>query len=363
MPESLDTRPSAHPKRGGAKATRWLLACVAVLLAVGALFLIANFGGNGDRELSDRVARLQHVVWIGDARPPLSTVKDTITASHDDPALQRALDGVDEAAFDQALVQKHVDGVLAAFKPIGQARTISERLRALEPVRGLRGDYLTATWALYVPDPLQKLAPTLQTAIATVARGLIAGQRAPRVTSFPEPLRRVQNVEVMVLIRRDGRALLWRSARGSSIARSLLTAGQMARRRWIEREQALGGSLDRLLPKLEIEVALLHEDGTLGERNAAFVDRAFTKDHGVAYERRGSWHYLLPDATQHDGHGSAAKAYAKLFEDNGLPAASLERADLRLYRMLVTTLATSPATEASEDDPTRVNSPADVLMP
>jgi hypothetical protein len=231
----------------------------------------------------------------------------------------------------------------------------------LRHVHGLRCDYLTQRESLYVLDPLQTLPESLRQALSTVARGILGGQQTPRMTSFPEPLRRVQNVEVMVLIRRDGRALLWRSARGSSIARALLTAAQMARRRCTEREQALGGSIDRLLPKLEVEVSLLHEDGTLGSRDPAFIDRVFSKQHGVAYERRGSWHYLLPEATTRDGDGSATRAYTKLFEDNGLPSSSLERADVRLYRLVVTKLAVSPPTDTGEDDPAHVDSPDDVL--
>lgn len=339
----------------------WLIAFTAVALTLAAFGIVSRFGHRGDPELGQRVARLHHVVWIGTEAPRLSLDSARFSASTKLADLQRVLEGQQPRALGEWLVQHGIDGLLVAFDPTPNAKTAADQLRSFGRVHGLRGDYLTADWALYLPDPLQSLSPTLQTALATVARGVLEGQRPPRVTSFPEPLRRVRNVEVMVLIKRDHHALLWRSARGSSIARSLLMATQMARRRWSEREQALGGPLDRLLPKLQVEVALLHEDGTLGERDAAFVDRVFTEHHGVAYERRGSWHYSLPEATQRDGKGVASRAFAQLFEDNGLPANSLERDDVRPYRLLVTTLAVSPPTDTGDDDPSRVATPADVL--
>ncbi len=345
----------AAPRPSG----RWI-ALAAVLLSVAAFFAVARFGRQGDPELNQRVSRLSRVVWVGGERPRMSMPKELVNAS-EVVELTRALAAIEPARLTEWLASHGIDGVLAEWDPRAPAATVGSALHRFAHVRGLRGDYLTPRMALYLPDPLQQLSPTLQSALATVARGVLSGQRAPRVTSFPEALRRVQNVEVMVLVRREGRALLWRSARGSSIARALLMASQMARRRWAEREQALGGSLDKQLSSLEVEVALLHEDGTLGDRDPAFIDRVFGKSHGVAYERRGGWHYTLPEATQRDGEGQASRAYAKLLSDNGLPASSLEREDVRLYRLALTTLAVSPPTDTAEDDPARVATPDDVL--
>jgi len=178
--------------------------------------------------------------------------------------------------------------------------------------------------------------------MAMVARRLLEGDRPPRITSFPEPLRRVSHVEVMVLLKQGGRPRLWRSARGSSLGRALVTAATVARERWQERESAMGAPLDEMLPRLSVEVALLLDDGTLGERDAAFVDRVVTAEHGVAYERKGAWRYLLPAATADEGKGHASAAFAALFEDNGLSSDSLGKSDLRPYRLAVATLGESP---------------------
>lgn len=349
---------STAPRPSG----RWI-AVAAIALTVLAFVAVARFGHGGDPELHQRVSRLSRVVWIGDAQPPASLPAKAVVIASEVAELTRALAAKEPALLTQWLAGHAVDGVLVTWDPQRPATNVGGTLRRYAHVHGLRGEYLTPGLALYAPDPLQQLSPTLQQALATVARGVLSGQRAPRVTSFPEALRRVQNVEVMVLVRREGRALLWRSARGSSIARALLMASQMARRRWAEREQALGGPLDHQLPALEVEVALLHEDGTLGDRDGSFIDRVFGKDHGVAYERRGGWHYTLPEATQRDGQGRASQAYAKLLSDNGLPASSLEREDVRLYRLALTTLAISAPTDTGEDDPARVANPDDVLGP
>jgi len=342
----------------------WSIAAGVVLLTLAAMWGLSTFGHRTDPELAHRLSGLHRVAWLGEEQPSFSDSALDLKPATATPAVARALAGDDPLAVPVAMTTEGVDGLLSPLRSspsLSAAKSVAGKLQGFGHVRGLRADYLSSRFALYVPDPLQQLSPDLQSALATVARGVLGGMRAPKVTSFPEPLRQVRNVEVMVLIRRDGRSLLWRSARGSSIARALLVTTQMARRRWSEREQTLGGPLRELLPELEVEVALLHEDGTLGARERAFVDSVFKPEHGVAYERRGGWHYSLPEATQRDGNGAASRAYEKLFADNGLPATTLESPDVRLYRLVVTTLAVSPATESGDDDPARVDSPDDVL--
>jgi hypothetical protein len=184
-----------------------------------------------------------------------------------------------------------------------------------------------------------------------VARSIVEGARPPRISSFPEPLRRLRNVEVMVLLRERGQARLWRSARGSSLARALVTAAVVARQRWEEREQAMGGPLEEALPNITVEVVRLSEDGTLGARSESFVERVFTPEHGVAYERRGTWHYQLP-GTRPDEPGAAYAAYVELFTDNGLEPEALSRSDVRPYRLVATPLAASdPGAGSDEGSP------------
>jgi hypothetical protein len=278
------------------------------------------------------------------------------------PGLAAALDGSDARALVRALEQQHVDALLmvpAATPKAGER--LRDRLHRYEPIAGLRGLQLSPRIALYALEPFEALPAAQRDALAVVARRVVAGERSPQVGSFPEALRRVLPVEVVVLLREGTQPRLWRSARGSSLARALLTASEVARERWQEREQAMGGPLDRLLPRLQVEVALLIDDGTVEDRDPAFIDRVFFPVHGVGYERKGAWRYLLPEDTAELGR--ASRAYRKLFVDDGLPADSFNRHELRLYRMRMAPLAVSPAQPLPDDGLDAPRTPDEVLAP
>lgn len=276
------------------------------------------------------------------------------------PGLDAALDGSDPAPLIAILRDQQVDALL--LRPAQGPRSVSSlraRLHRYEPIEGLRGLQLSPSIALYALEPLASLPAAQRNALAVVARRVVGGERSPQVASFPEPLRRVHPVEVMVLLREGDQARLWRSARGSSLARALLTAAEVARERWHEREQAMGGPLDRLLPRLQVEVSLLIDDGTVALRDPAFIDRVFFPVHGVGYERKGAWRYLLPDDTAE--HGRASAAYRKLFADDGLPVDSFDRHELRLYRLRVYPLAVSPPEPRPDDGLTAPRTPDEII--
>lgn len=257
--------------------------------------------------------------------------------------LQAALDGNDEEALALVLSEEAVGGVLVDGRQPGDLDgNLEQRLRAYGNLSALRGLTLTPVAALYERRRGLMLSEMHGRVLARAARQIVGGARMPRIRAFPEPLRRTRNVEVLIMLRQGSRARLWRSARGGSIARALITAGSVARQRWSEREQAMGGPIDERLPRLTVEVYLLEEDGTLEERGGPFVERVFTPDHGVAFEHRGSWHYLLPEATATRGEGSGVQAFHELFGDAGLPEDSLRREDLRVYRLVARAAGTSP---------------------
>ncbi|MBX3271921.1 MAG: hypothetical protein KF729_16755 [Sandaracinaceae bacterium] len=282
------------------------------------------------------------------------------------PGLVEALAGRDEEALDAALARAGVAGLLVdgrAGADRSEGATLEQRLRAYATTHSLRGVYLTPAAALYVRrGAVYGLEPAMGDVLARAARQIVGGSSTPLVRAFPEPLRRGRNVEVMVLLEQGDRPRLWRSARGGSIARALVTAASVARQRWTERQQAMGGELDERLPRMTVRVYLLEEDGTLGDVSAPFVERVITEDHGVAFEHRGSWHYLLPRATAERGEGSAMRAYAELFDDAGLPADSLGRDELRAYRMVAREVGTSPPT-ASAPAPGEEQGPDALLAP
>jgi hypothetical protein len=135
----------------------------------------------------------------------------------------------------------------------------------------------------------------------------------------------------------------------------------VARKRWYEREQAMGGPLDARLPRLSVEVSLLSDDGTVAEADPVFVDRVFGPEHGVAYERKGAWRYLLPEDTREAGQGRASVAYRQLFEEDGLAPEAMTSPEVRLYRLVVEPLAESPPAPQPPDGLSGVANPDEVL--
>lgn len=329
-----------------------LLAALVAAVVAGALWLresSAQSGGLGSA-LRDRgrVAVLPGSRWL--AREVEGTemvlASEAVTA-----ALAQAAPSGDAPALAEALDAMGAWGLLVDTRPPAPATDVLGRLATYQRTAPLRAVYLTPSEALYTRDLESADAVPDGELLARVARGILEGRSAPPMALFPEPLRRMRSVEVMVLLRAQGTPRLWRSARGSSIARALITACVVARERWHERAQALGGPLDAQLARLDVEVALLHEDGTLSEADPSFIDRVFTPVHGVAFERTRSWRYYLPDATREHGQGSAVKAYEALLVENGHEASVLGEAQLRLYRLVVTSLGRSPAPFGSVSPP------------
>ncbi len=355
-----DTKQVGRPSRGRSRAVRW----GAVLIAIGALFAAVQydlFGLSAHADLQRALAQRGRVAVLDEAR--LNAPGTQLVPAASVPGLSVALEGTRGEAVAKALTAGGVHALWIDPRATHRDKSVASRIARFEHVEGLRGIYLSRRAALYAADPIDALSALDRAALAGVARGLLRGARTPRLSSFPEALRSVQSVEVMVLLLEGEKPRLWRSARGSSLARALLTAASVARQRWIEREQAMGGALDAMLPRMRVEVALLGDDGTLGERDNAFLDRAFGVEHGVGYDDKGAWRYLLPDATREKGKGRASVAYRALMADDGLSEASFEREDLRLYRLFVSTLATSEPEPAPDDGLAPVRAPSDVLAP
>ncbi|MEY4581501.1 MAG: hypothetical protein RL701_6204 [Pseudomonadota bacterium] len=265
------------------------------------------------------------------------------------PPVAAALARADASELARALKETSTQGLLVDPAFVRGRSGLAQQLAGFARLDGLQGAYLARNGALYMLDPVRAWNPELRAGLAAVARRLVAGDAAPRLSSFPLSVRRLDPVEVMVLLRAGDQPKLWRSARGSSFARALLTAAAIARQRWIERSSALGGKLPVVLPTLTVELSLLQDDGEIGTRSQSFIDLVTSLEHGVGYERKGGWQYLLPEAT-HKNERKPSQAYRQLFKDNGLPADSLDQSDLRLYRLAVQQIGISEPTRRADDD-------------
>lgn len=261
---------------------------------------------------------------------------DEALRGSDPEALRRALD---EAGLDALWVEATPEAPWAPELPL------ADRFAAGGVIWGFRGVYLASEGLLYAVDRTEWSKALTGRVLAPVAREILEGRQPPPLDAFPEALARRQPVEVLVLLRGPDGVRLWRSARAESIAEGLNTAALAARKRWDERSETMGGPLEQRLDRLDVEVALLFDDGTLDGRAVSLIDSLVKPLHGVAYEQPARWRYLLPTAT-HDGK-SPTEAFQQLFRDNGLPEESFDRVDLRLYRLRMKTVSVDYGSAAS----------------
>jgi hypothetical protein len=340
-------RPVAHITRFIPRSSRLLsLAGRVALIATVASSFFCNTSTNG-KEI-DQWLKNQGTIAVIDAKDKASfKPSGTHLVSADSvPGLVPALASQNLSHVYDAMARGNVRGLLIEGESqgsLGEKATVKQRVIAYDRIPGMKGIVFSSEASLYIRNPVEEFPASLKQAIAVVARGIIGGAKPPRVTSFSESVQRARDAEVMVILRQGMRERLWRSAKGNSIARALITTCTIARKRWMERENAMGGRLDDLLANMDIDIYLLEDDGTILTRDNRFIDRVLTKEHGIAYQRRGAWRYLLPAATAEAGKGSAVRAYQELFRQNELPLDSLQRKELRLYRLTVTPLAESPA--------------------
>jgi len=264
--------------------------------------------------------------------------------------LEAALAGTQEKAVAELLAREKATAL--GVVP-GQGRGgILGQLAAFQHVSGLRGVVLAPDFAAFTAVREPVLSARESDALAYVARALFRGAREPSLSSFPATLRKVERVEVIVTLSEGGRPLLWRSTRGTSIARAMLTATRVARDRWHESSQSKGGPLEKRLPALDVEVGILSEDGTLVSLQPSFVNQAITKGHGLGFDYRNGWHYLSPSDVAQRGKGKPSAALQALMADQGLGPAALEDPNLRVYRFVPLTLGVSkaPLTGAGSGD-------------
>lgn len=256
------------------------------------------------------------------------------------PAVAAALKGSDPDRLAEALRAAGLRGLwvgVSVDTPTGGELPLADRFASAAVVRGFRGAELTAQGLLYVLDETRWPVAISDRVLARVARRILEGSAPPPMEAFPKELLEAQGVEVLVVLSGGRGPRLWRSARSQSIADGLVTASLAARERWEERSETMGGPLGDRLDQLDVEVALLFDDGTIDPGAVTLIDALVKAQHGVAYEQTARWRYLLPRATR--TAKSPTDAYRTLFRDNGLPEDSFTRRDLRLYRLRMQTVS------------------------
>jgi len=332
----------------GARLVTWVALFGAV---VGAGFWFWGSQGQTDARVCDALARADLRSVITTKGAPLRCAGVRVVT---DAEVGVLLVGKDAAQLAAKLRARRATGV--AVVPGQNSPGVAGQLETLQHVPGLRTVALSPDLVVAMAAPEIALSARDREAVGYVARALFRGAREPSASSFPPALRRVQRVEVMVALSDRSEPRLWRSARGTSIARALLTATRVARERWRERESTMGGPLLERLRGLDVEVSLLEEDGTLAHSTGSFVERAITRVHGVGFDYRSDWHYSLPTDVIRQGKGSAFRALSTLSAERGLPASVLTEPGVRLYRFVPVALATSRALPVPVSEPSGGNS-------
>ena len=323
-----------------------MTAAAAVLLIAVGLLVFAAANRRPNYPFRALLRERGRIAVAGEAVLPVPSAEGTeLIAIGELPGLERAIHAGDAEAVTKAMTRSGITGLLitgGASPDPGDGTTVLKKLRQYDHVPGFCADFLAPEAALFLPCPTPSLRPDIRQALGVVARALLAGARAPGIDSFPKPLKSDGDFEVMVLLSKRGFPRLWRSARASSMARALIKAATAARRRWNERERLMGVGLDRTLARLDVEVSLLVDDGTIASRDRAFIERVVSPVHGIGYEEGGRWRYLLPEARRRLQSKSVVEAYLHLFRKQGLPESALDRADIRLYRLVAVPLTVSP---------------------
>ncbi len=332
---------------------------IAFLIAVAGLVAVGFFRFGRPLPTPPALATATRIVAVAPAPGGVDWVQ-----AAEVPEIAEALAGTDPDAVAAALRGADLEGVWVPATPdagAGPERSVGERLSAGMVVRGFRGRYLSVRGILYVPEQTEWPEALGNEALGRVARQILDGGEPPPIDAYPEGLARRQPVEVLVLLRGPQGLRLWRSARAESIAEGLNTAALAARKRWEERSTSMGGALDERLAGLDVEVALLFDDGTFDPAATSLIDPFVQPAHGVAYEQPSRWRYLLPVTTHLQESPTAA--YRLLFRQNDLPEESFERNDLRLYRFRMQTIAVDYGSTASSRADGLSASPADSAAP
>jgi len=336
--------PDAPVKRIAGPVAVGLLVFV-LLLIVGALVGSWWLQVSKKEPLSPELRGRGRLAVIGDTSRAGTDAEGTITLLASSlNSVEKALKDASESRLSQALKQEKISGLLVGplrYSAVRVQDPLRLKLINYAALENFRAEFLSEQAALYLPYQPPTITPVMGKALARLARKLLSGSKPPALQSLPPELTQPDDVEVMVLIRNQREPQLWRSARSSSVARALLTACQVAKDRWAERAEAMGGPLPSLLESLDVEVWLLTKDGTLTDRTEVFVNHVFKPEHGVAYEHKATWRYMLPEFVKKTGRGSAVEAYEQLFRTGGESEASLQRRDIRLYRLRATLLGTS----------------------
>lgn len=251
--------------------------------------------------------------------------------------LAKLLDGRDEAAVVHALEARGFKALLADTRLARADRmprvTVKNTLSLYRPLEHFTATYLTERAALYVWHDPFVISDADASRMMAAARQVLGTGDAPDTSHDSETLRRDRAAEVSVVLRGQGPALIWRSARRGSLIKSVIDAATAVRERWEVRQARRHGPLSDALPRLALEIEVFHDHGLLGDRSLPFLYRAIEPGiYGAILEQPKKYRYQLPSTSVYSSRESVEDYLATVSKEADLGDDGWARSDIKLTR-------------------------------
>lgn len=253
--------------------------------------------------------------------------------------LAKLLEGRDEAAVVRALEARGFKALLADTRLARADRlprvTVANTLSLYRPLERFTASYLTERAALYQWHEPYDVAPADAQRLVTLARQVLRTGEAPDTSRESEALRRARGTaaEVSVVLRGQGPALIWRSARRDTLVKSVVQAALAVHERWAVRQERRHGPIESALDRLALEIEIFHDHGLLGDRSMAFMNRAIEPGiFGAILEQPKKYRYMLPSTSVYASRESVPDYLATVSQEADLGEDGWERSDVKLTR-------------------------------
>lgn len=321
------------------RARRFALPTLILLGAVAVAYFVFVF--QAPESLGDLETHLQDagkVLVVGeDDLADLKAPGATLVPLSRERGLAKVLDGRDEAAVVRALEARGFKALLADTRLTRADRlprvSVKNTLSLYRPLERFTASYLTERAALYGWHEPFDISPGDARRLMTVAREVLRTGHAPDTSHDSEPLRRHRASEVSVVLRGQGPALIWRSARRDDVIESVIDASKAVRERWVVRQERRHGPLEQAVDRLALEVEIFHDHGLLADRSVPFLWRAIEPGvFGAIMEQPKKYRYQLPSTSVYASREGVEDYLATVSKEADLGEDGWSRRDIKMTR-------------------------------
>ncbi len=321
------------------RARRFALPALLLLgaLAVAYFFLVYEPPESlGDLETHLKDAGKVLVVG-GDDLAELRAPGATLVALSSERALAKLLEGRDEAAVGRALEARGFKALLADTRLARPDRlprvTVKNTLALYRPLEHFTATYLTERAGLYTWHEPFDVSPADAQRLVAIARQVLRTGDSMDTSHESEPLRHPRASEVSIVLRGQGPALIWRSARRDNLVKSVVDAALAVHERWAVRQERRHGPLERALDRLALEIEIFHDHGLLGDRSLSLMWRAVEPGiYGVILEQPKKYRYMLPSTSVYSSRERVEDYLASVSKEADLGDEGWSRSDVKLTR-------------------------------